>query len=75
MIDQARETMNRVRGEMRRLRVLNAIARRGIDPDDGSQTVPALSQLGLPADAITDPISSQPISHSIYQREVPDSPL
>jgi len=70
-IENARESMNRLRGEMRRLRILNAMAKRGSKLDEATQTEVDLSQLDLPADATIDPFSGNPI----YQADVPDSPL
>jgi hypothetical protein len=48
---KTREVMDRVRAQLRCLRILNALQQQGPSPDKQ----PKLSELGLPAEAITDP--------------------
>lgn len=61
-METARQAMNRVRGEMRCLRMLNAIEQRDFQikdlPDSGAWTAPDLQ---LPRDAVLDPFNGQPL--------------
>jgi hypothetical protein len=54
----AREAMERTRARIRCLRVLNALQAR---PEQGAAETPKLSDLGLPADATTDPFTGKPL--------------
>jgi hypothetical protein len=54
---KTREAVERVRAQSRCLRVLNALQRRGLSADKEAK----LSELGLPAEAITDPYDGSPI--------------
>jgi hypothetical protein len=53
-----REAMERTRAAIRCLRVLNALQAR---PEQGAAETPKLSDLGLPADATTDPFTGKPL--------------
>jgi hypothetical protein len=55
---KTREAMERVRGVVRCLRVLNALQRAGVKPADGE---PKLDDLKLPAEAKTDPFTDEPL--------------
>jgi hypothetical protein len=54
---KTRQAMDRIRAQVRCLRVLNALQRQGIGP--GQE--PQLPALGLPAEATTDPYDGSPI--------------
>jgi hypothetical protein len=54
---KTREAMERVRAQIRCLRILNALQRHG----PWHEKEPGLSELGLPAEAITDPYDGSPI--------------
>jgi hypothetical protein len=55
---KTREAVERVRGVVRCLRVLNALQRAGVKPADGE---PKLSALKLPAEATMDPFTDEPL--------------
>lgn len=61
-MESARQAMNRLRGEMRCLRVLNAIQQRELDVKGLSESGSLEgSNLPLPPDATIDPFNGQPI--------------
>jgi hypothetical protein len=55
---KTREAHERTRGVVRCLRVLNALQRAGVKPEDGT---PKLDVLKLPAGATTDPFTGKPL--------------
>jgi hypothetical protein len=55
---QCRKANDRIRAQMRCLRILNAVHSRA---DDGDKSEPMLADLGLPPNATTDPFTGAPL--------------